>query len=105
MTLTLAEVKRRVVPGVLVRMTYHKRAAQWNPKYPKDREEIIAGNLVRPVQRAQTNAVTFLNEAGQETWLYWPKAAEFRADEPNSFSILEGSTVLMSYEILGGLPQ
>lgn len=64
--MTLADLKRRLQPGVKLRLV--KRTD-------------TACNLKRTVRRAQTNAVTMTGESvpgGVESWVYFPKASGFK---------------------------
>jgi hypothetical protein len=90
--MTLAEAKRRLQVGTFVVMTYHKF----------NKTPLV--NVTRVVAKKQTNAVAFVFPAtpgSRLSWLWWPKASEFKSDSDNEFSILdENGEIFMSYKIL-----
>jgi hypothetical protein len=97
-TMTLAETKRRIHKGTRVTLTYHKYAHQWRDV--SVREALITGaGYTRTVSVVQTVAIAFTMPDGRFSWLHWPKAAEFRSADNDTFSILEDGDVLMTYRI------
>ncbi len=91
--LTLAAVKRRLTPGVRVTLVWHRYASTWggvaatsDTVKAGERQALIDGRgLTRAVAHAQGNGIQF--DGG--SWLYWPKAAEFRALDGDTFEILD----------------
>lgn len=102
--LTLAAIKRRLVPGVIVTMTYHKHfesvlvvRGNTGNTVLKDRSPV---GIPREVVARQSNGIAFRNKDMAISWLYWPKASQVRGDGPDSFTILdEDGSPFMSYTI------
>jgi hypothetical protein len=101
---TFADLKRRCLPGIALELTYHHMFSDptvingnggTTTLAPK-----LAVGMVRTISRSQTNAITFTMESGRESWLYWPKAADVRIDDENSFSILENGKPIISYRFV-----
>lgn len=87
---SLADLKRRLVPGAQVRLTWHRFA------HRATAPDFI-GSL-RTVCRAQTQRVAFSREGNPElSWLTYPRAADLRIDGPDAFTILHDGEPHMSY--------
>lgn len=104
----LAEAKRKLTVGTKVTLTWHKYAASWRqsssePEARAERTALESGEgITRVVAVMHTNAVAFRAEGSKNlSWLYWPKASEFRSDNENEFTILEENSYepLMKYRI------
>ena len=80
---TLADLKRKLVVGARVKLVFHIG------KYHR------FANIERTVEVAQSNAVMFSGGS----WLTFPKAKEVSFTR-NTFSVLEGSDVVLTYEVL-----
>ena len=88
---TCADLKRRLVVGVFIVMTYHR----WEAKR-------LVGKRRKIVIR-QTNAIALEtdNNSGL-SWLYFPPARNVKITGEDTFSIVDDDgTVLTSYEIMG----
>jgi hypothetical protein len=102
--LTLAEAKRRCVPGVGLTLVWHAHAAMWGavtnkPEMVAERAALVAGEGVPgAVKHRWANAI-LIERGGRESMLQWPKASDFRVDGPNAFTILEDGKPCMSYRI------
>jgi len=79
---TLSDIKRRIGQGETIVMTWHR----WGTK-----SGLIG--LERKAEKVQTNAVMFTGGS----WLRWDKAACYRIDSPNAFTVLSEGEPLMSY--------
>ena len=100
--LTLAEVKRRLQPGVMISLIWHFHMDNWRDAAVQDAIQSPEGYR-RPVGKVQGNAITLVGDRDgrpNHSWLYWPKAADFRG-EGNEFEILKGGQPFMKYRIEG----
>lgn len=79
----LAELKRTIKVGQTWRAYHHALKKDMG---------------VRKVKRIQTNAITFEQPDGNESWLYWPKAKDFISLDEKSFSVWENGERLLTYE-------
>jgi hypothetical protein len=79
---TFADIKRRIASGETIVMTWHKLGA------PK-----LIG-VLRKAEKVQTNAVMFSGGS----WLYWGKAADYRIDGENEFTVMREGIPLMTYK-------
>lgn len=55
---------------------------------------------IRKVKRVQTNAITFEQPDGRESWLHWPKAKDFSSVDGYSFSIWEDGERVLNYKLV-----
>ena len=83
---TLADIKRRCVTGVKLKMTFHIFDA------PK-----IVG-IVRPISVVKSNEIGLQMPDGRPSFLTWPKAAWVRVTGPDSFDILMGDDAYRNYK-------
>ena len=102
---TLADFKRRLIKGVVVEKTYHLQG-----------KLIVHGNLSattmeappktikQRVKFAQSASVGFEllegPKTGDTTWLYYPKAKDFRAVDENTAEIWEDDTLILTYRFI-----
>lgn len=94
---TLSDFKRLMVLGAKVRVTWHYEI------------RILGntGNTVLPVPPTeerhvsvvQSNGIAFRRPDGRDSWLYWPKAADFKVEEGKACFYSEGKK-LLTYEVL-----
>lgn len=85
---TLADLKR-IKPGTTLRMTYHLHGV---PEFMKERK----------VHRVQSNALTLWTKKEDkecESWLYFPKAKDFKGTDKGFIILLEGKR-FMEYEVV-----
>ncbi len=52
---------------------------------------------IREISIIQTNAVAFKTQEGKNSWLYFPKAKDFRSIDGNTFQIYEDDTLVLTY--------
>jgi hypothetical protein len=52
---------------------------------------------IREVSKIQTNAVVFKRQDGKESWLFFPKAADFRSIDGNTFQVYENEKLILTY--------
>lgn len=98
--LTLAEVKRRLQPGVIVSLIWHRQVADWKDLGVRDAIQSPEGYR-RKVGKVQTNAITLIGEREGRpinSWLYWPKASDFQG-VGNEFTIMKDGQPFMKYRI------
>lgn len=68
------------------------------------RSQLQSGEgVTRIVSRVQGNAITLRTEIGGESWLYWPKVAQFQSDDETTFTVLDETDgqPVMKYRING----
>lgn len=95
---TLSDFKRKLVVGAKLRVTFHGgplviRGNLGNTVMPQPEPQ------ERTVSRVQTNAVAFLKADGKESWLTYPKAADF-AVENDAAVIYQNGKKILTYEFI-----
>jgi len=89
---TLADIKRRAMPGARLTQTKYKVNGV-------ERSGPLLG-LTRAVKRVQTISIQFEphKEGSDGSWLEWPKASGVRIDGPDEFTLVqEGGVFELSY--------
>lgn len=84
-TKTLADVRRRMVPGTRTDVINHVRPQ---------------ANGVRVVEKNQKEQIAWRTAEGQVTWLKWPKASEVRIDGPDTVTFLVNGTAFVTIKFM-----
>lgn len=80
---TLADFKRLLRPGQI----WHA----FNHPMNKDMGD-------RQICQVKSNAITFVTERG-ESWLYFPKAKDFKIVDDKTCQIYEGDSLILTYTL------
>lgn len=83
---TVADLKRRLAVGTGVTLIGHHVYANNEKRYPDHKYMEVK----RTVSRVQSNSFAFQDENGNESWQDWPKRAELKVYDENTFEIDKG---------------